>query len=38
MSFLQNKPLTALMSMFMLDLLFTETPLQQKRGDNEDKA
>lgn len=38
MTFLQNKPLTALIFIFMLDLLFTETPLQQKRGDDEDRT
>lgn len=37
MTFLQ-KILTASIFIFMLDLLFTETPLQQKRGENEDRA
>ena len=38
MAFLQNKLLTALVFVFMLDLLFTETSLQQKILDNEDEA
>lgn len=32
MTFLQKKLLTALVFIFMLDLIFTETPLQQKEG------